>query len=55
MEVTKHLGFKPGHDEYKVMGLASFGKPTYVEQFRRIVRTQPDVVVTELQAVALEG
>jgi carbamoyltransferase len=42
MEVTKYLGFKPGHDEYKVMGLASFGKPTYVEQFRRIVRSQPD-------------
>ena len=42
MEVTKYLGFKPGHDEYKVMGLASFGKPTYLEQFRQIVRTQPD-------------
>ncbi|MEI6084960.1 MAG: carbamoyltransferase [Verrucomicrobiota bacterium] len=42
MEVTKYLGFKPGHDEYKVMGLASFGKPTYLDQFRQIVKTQSD-------------
>jgi carbamoyltransferase len=42
MEITKYLGFKPGHDEYKVMGLASFGKPVYAEQFSKIVRTQPD-------------
>ena len=42
MEVTKYLGFKPNHDEYKVMGLASFGKPTYLEKFRQIVRRQPN-------------
>jgi carbamoyltransferase len=42
MEVTKYLGFKPNHDEYKVMGLASFGKPRYLDQFRQIVRVQPD-------------
>ena len=42
MEVTKYLGFKPCNDEYKVMGLASFGKPTYLDQFRQIVHTQPD-------------
>ncbi len=42
MEVTKYLGFKPNHDEYKVMGLASFGKPVYLDQFRQIVLKQPD-------------
>jgi carbamoyltransferase len=42
MEVTKYLGFQPCNDEYKVMGLGSFGKPTYVDQFRQIVRTQAD-------------
>jgi carbamoyltransferase len=42
MEVTKYLGFMPGHDEYKVMGLASFGKPRFVEELRKVVLTQPD-------------
>lgn len=27
--MTSYLGFKPGEDEYKVMGLASYGKPVY--------------------------
>ncbi len=27
--MTSFLGFKPGEDEYKVMGLASYGNPTY--------------------------
>jgi carbamoyltransferase len=42
MEVTKYLGFKAGHDEYKVMGLASFGKPVYLDQLRKIVRLRSD-------------
>lgn len=37
--VTEYLGFLRSSDEYKVMALASYGKPTYVQEFRDIVRT----------------
>jgi carbamoyltransferase len=36
--VTTYLGFLHSSDEYKVMALASFGKPRYVDDFREIVR-----------------
>jgi carbamoyltransferase len=36
--VTQYLGFPKFGDEYKVMGLASYGQPEYVELFRDIVR-----------------
>jgi carbamoyltransferase len=26
--ITQHLGFRPNHDEYKIMGLAPYGRPT---------------------------
>jgi len=35
--VTQYLGFLRYGDEYKVMGLASYGEPTYIEEFRRMV------------------
>jgi carbamoyltransferase len=35
--VTQYLGFPHYGDEYKVMGLAPYGRPTYVPQMRRIV------------------
>ncbi len=35
--VTIYLGFPHYGDEYKVMGLAPYGEPKYVEQFRQIV------------------
>lgn len=35
--ITSHLGFKPDHDEYIVMGLAAYGEPAYAAQFRRHV------------------
>ena len=35
--ITSHLGFKPDHDEYIVMGLAAYGEPTYADQLRRHV------------------
>jgi carbamoyltransferase len=41
-EVTTYLGFLHSSDEYKVMALASYGKPRYVEDFRQIVRLQED-------------
>ena len=37
--VTQFLGFPKYGDEYKVMGLASYGEPTYLDEFRRIVRS----------------
>jgi carbamoyltransferase len=36
--VTDHLGFLRSSDEYKVMALASFGKPAHVDIFRDVVR-----------------
>ena len=36
--ITQYLGFPHYGDEYKVMGLASYGKPAYLAQMRRIVR-----------------
>ena len=37
-QVTSYLGFLHSSDEYKVMALASFGKPTYLDEFHDIVR-----------------
>lgn len=35
--LTQYLGFWNFGDEYKVMGLAGYGEPTYLDEFRRIV------------------
>ncbi len=40
--VTQFLGFPKYGDEYKVMGLASYGKPTFLPQMRRLVRLAAD-------------
>ncbi|WP_457941557.1 carbamoyltransferase [Olivibacter sp. SA151] len=37
-DVTAHLGFLRSSDEYKVMALASYGEPVFVDEFREIVR-----------------
>jgi len=37
-EVTEHLGFLRSSDEYKVMALASYGKPRFRAQLRDAVR-----------------
>lgn len=37
--VTQYLGFWKFGDEYKVMGLAAYGEPAYLDEFRHIVRT----------------
>jgi carbamoyltransferase len=41
-QVTEYLGFLHSSDEYKVMALASFGKPRYVADFEDIVRVGED-------------
>lgn len=38
--LTQYLGFPYYGDEYKVMGLAPYGKPTYLNEMRKIVRLQ---------------
>ena len=40
--LTQFIGFPSYGDEYKVMGLAPYGKPTYLAQMRKIVLLQPD-------------
>jgi len=40
--LTQYLGFMSYGDEYKVMGLAPYGKPVYLEKLRKIVILQPD-------------
>jgi len=39
--ITDYLGFKVCNDEYKVMGLASFGDMSLYDEFRKIVRLKP--------------
>jgi len=39
---TAYLGFKVNEDEYKVMGLAAYGRPTLKEQVRQVIRVLPD-------------
>jgi carbamoyltransferase len=41
-EVTEYLGFLRSSDEYKVMALASFGKPTYLSEFREMVQMREE-------------
>jgi len=40
--ITQHIGFPHYGDEYKVMGLAPYGEPKFMEQMRQVVRIQPD-------------
>lgn len=40
--VSEYLGFSSFGDEGKVMGLAAYGEPTYVERFRDLVRHRDD-------------
>jgi carbamoyltransferase len=40
--VTDYLGFLHSSDEYKVMALASYGKPVFAEQFHEILQYRGD-------------
>ena len=39
--VTGYLGFEVNEGEYKVMGLAPYGRPTYIKQIREIIENGP--------------
>jgi len=38
LALTQYLGFPSYGDEYKVMGLAAYGEPEYLDVFRKMVR-----------------
>ncbi len=40
--ITAFLGFKANNDEYKVMGLASYGQPKYTDRIRCLLTQQYD-------------
>jgi carbamoyltransferase len=40
--LTEHLGFLRSSDEYKVMALASYGQPRYLEELRETIRATGD-------------
>src|SRR5262245_41951538 len=39
---TAYLGFAVNEDEYKVMGLAAYGRPSMVDRVRKVIRRLPD-------------
>lgn len=41
LAITQHLGFPKYGDEYKVMGLAPYGKPEHVDKIRELVKLRP--------------
>ena len=47
--VTDFLGFSINEGEYKVMGLASYGEPLYLEQMQKMLAFQEDDLVLDLQ------
>jgi len=39
---TAYLGFQVNEGEYKVMGLASYGRPTMADSVRKVIKRAPD-------------
>ncbi|MDQ2865234.1 MAG: carbamoyltransferase [Candidatus Eremiobacteraeota bacterium] len=46
-ELTVHLGFHRSSDEYKVMGLAGYGTPRFLQRLRELVRVNEGAFVVE--------
>jgi len=42
LAVSQYLGFPKYGDEYKVMGLAPYGEPSYTPELRQLIRLIPD-------------
>jgi len=38
--ITRHLGFEPFSDEYKVMGLAAYGEPRFAKAMAEIIKLE---------------
>lgn len=45
-KVTSHLGFLHSSDEYKVMALASYGKPVFTNAFRSMINMRNNGIYT---------
>jgi carbamoyltransferase len=43
---TAYLGFPVNEGEYKVMGLAAYGRPTMIDAVRKVIRPTPDAAFT---------
>jgi len=43
---TAYLGFDVNEDEYKVMGLAAYGRPTLMDEVRKLIRRTTDGAFT---------
>ena len=41
LAITQYLGFPKYGDEYKVMGLAPYGEPDYVDALRQLIHLKP--------------
>src|SRR5215211_3378834 len=41
-ELTGHLGFRRSSDEYKVMAMASYGRPAFLGEFRELMAATDD-------------
>jgi carbamoyltransferase len=44
--LTQFLGFHSFGDEYKVMGLAAYGHPNYLQELRKVLKVQPNGLYT---------
>jgi carbamoyltransferase len=53
-QVTSYLGFLHSSDEYKVMALASYGRPRYLDEFRAIIQVGEGGQYTIQQPLELE-
>src|SRR6185503_14252894 len=42
LAITQYLGFMKFGDEFKVMGLAPYGEPAFVDEIRKLVHLLPD-------------
>jgi carbamoyltransferase len=49
-ELTEHLGFRRSSDEYKVMAMASYGTPRFLDAFRELVTVTPEGGFTTAEA-----
>jgi carbamoyltransferase len=47
--ITAFLGFEVNEGEYKVMGMASYGKPIYIEKIKEIFKLNEDASFTNVE------
>ncbi len=52
--VTQYLGFRAFEDEYKVMGLAAYGTPDYLHEFRKIIVVEDGALNIDLRYLSYQ-